>query len=478
MLYVTLMVKKETVEKGPVRRPQPKHLWLIISGIIGLLLLGTGGWAVWFYSNRVLPNVTVGDIAVGGLTAEDITQKLSQLPPMQATFVNGAQSTTVPFSTLGVTVNVQATVQAALQARRANPWQMLELWQPQRLPLVLSNDWGMLKAYVQQQYPSLFVDAKNATLNYDATAKTFTIAPGTPGKGFDLKKFEQSLPNLALHPGNAQLMVATTTVQPLVQADGLTSTQTAINQRLGLALRFMLNGTIVGQASAADIASWAFFTPDVTKGTASLDFDKAKIQQFIQTTIASKVAVAPVDRKIVIDQQSGSQNVLSEGRAGQEIKDSDVLASAVYDALMHNQPLDQPVTVVNAPLKTVTLTGYGKWIEVDLSKETATMYIGDVPVQSFLISSGKAGTPTELGTFHIYYKTPSQTMTGTIAGEYFYLPNVPWVSFFDGGEAFHGTYWHHNFGHPMSHGCISMTISDAKILYDFAPVGTKVVVHA
>jgi len=57
------------------------------------------------------------------------------------------------------------------------------------------------------------------------------------------------------------------------------------------------------------------------------------------------------------------------------------------------------------------------------------------------------------------------------------LPNVPWVMYFYDGYAIHGTYWHHNFGHPMSHGCINMTIPDAHWLYNWAPKGTLVVIH-
>jgi lipoprotein-anchoring transpeptidase ErfK/SrfK len=46
------------------------------------------------------------------------------------------------------------------------------------------------------------------------------------------------------------------------------------------------------------------------------------------------------------------------------------------------------------------------------------------------------------------------------------LPGVPWVSFFTGnGEAFHGTYWHNDFGHPRSHGCINLSNSAAKFIY-------------
>ena len=69
-------------------------------------------------------------------------------------------------------------------------------------------------------------------------------------------------------------------------------------------------------------------------------------------------------------------------------------------------------------------------------------------------------------------------------GTYYYLPGVPWVQFFGNaqipwsrGYSFHGTYWHNNFGHPMSHGCINMKTPDAKWLYDWAPMGTPVNIY-
>lgn len=473
------MVEKKKAKITEAERAGRHHTKRDILIVITFVLFcAASGLGVWFYSNHVLPNVTVGDVAIGQADRATIERAIEQQDHLSITFMNGDQRKTVPFSTVGVTVNVDTTIQNALAARRSgNLLDNLQFWRTVHVPLVFNNDWGLLKAYMQKEYPAIFVDATNAQLAYDASTHTFTILPGTDGKGFDSKTFETSLPDIALHPHNTVIELAPVAVQPLIQPKDLASPQAAINQRLQLGVNFTLDDKTVATASANDIASWTYFVPDVTKSTVSMEFDKAKIEQFLTDTVAPKVTTTPIDRKVIIDQLSGSQTIISSGRAGKEIKDTEQIADAVQTALQQNQQLSEPISLVDAPFKTVTLTGSGKWIEVDLSKETTTLYVGDTAVQSFLISSGKGGTPTELGTFHVYYKTPSQTMTGTIAGEYYYLPNVPWVSFFDGGEAFHGTYWHHNFGHPMSHGCINMTIADAKVLYDFAPVGTKVVVH-
>jgi lipoprotein-anchoring transpeptidase ErfK/SrfK len=64
-----------------------------------------------------------------------------------------------------------------------------------------------------------------------------------------------------------------------------------------------------------------------------------------------------------------------------------------------------------------------------------------------------------------------------MTGPGYNLPNVPYVMYFYGANAIHGTYWHNNFGHPMSHGCINLRTGDAAWLYSWASIGTPVVVH-
>lgn len=473
-----LMATKK--DAHPLHRPKKHHV-LLAWACISILLAGIGGasWAIAFYQDHVLPNIMVGNKSVGQSDAAAVRRAIEYQANLKATFSDGNKTVTVPFATLGVQIDVAATVQQVMQARRSPDWLTnIEIWKTVEVPLVFTNDWGKLKLFVQQEYPATYGDAADATISYDTTTSTFVINGGSQGKGFDLRQFETALPVLAQHPRNVSLSLQTKPVEPLITASGLTNVTKIANQRLGLSLQFLLQNKVVYQVAAADIASWAFFTPDATKGSASLDFDQAKIEQFVTSQLGAKVATLPVDKKVVVDQQSGEQTVIQAGKPGQMVANPDEITQTIYKALQNNQPLEQPITVVDAPFKIVTLTGSGKWIEVDLSHQATTLWVGNIPIQTFLISSGKARTPTEIGTFHIYRKYAVKTMTGTILGEYYYIPNIPWVSFFDGGEAFHGTYWHHNFGHPMSHGCINMTIPDAKVLYDFAPVGTKVVVHA
>lgn len=113
------------------------------------------------------------------------------------------------------------------------------------------------------------------------------------------------------------------------------------------------------------------------------------------------------------------------------------------------------------------------WIEVDLSEQMVYTYRGDTFLQSFLVSTGTSSYPTVTGTFKIYAKYPAYLMVG----DGYYLPDVPYSMFFYKGYSLHGTYWHSNFGTPMSHGCVNMVTSDAAWVYENAPIGTYVYVH-
>jgi hypothetical protein len=110
-----------------------------------------------------------------------------------------------------------------------------------------------------------------------------------------------------------------------------------------------------------------------------------------------------------------------------------------------------------------------KWVGVDLYEQTLIAYEGDRPVFSTLVSSGLKDWPTNEGLFNVYLRYPRTTMSGAQQQEDFYfLQEVPWTMYFDGDIALHGTYWHDGFGYRHSHGCVNMSITDAKWLYDWS----------
>jgi lipoprotein-anchoring transpeptidase ErfK/SrfK len=136
-------------------------------------------------------------------------------------------------------------------------------------------------------------------------------------------------------------------------------------------------------------------------------------------------------------------------------------------------PVQAIANAASGDLAGVDASRPGKWIEINLAQQRLYAWQNGQVVMSSLISSGIPRYPTRRGTFRIYVKYRATRMRGPG----YNLPGVPYTMYYSGSFAIHGAYWHHNFGHPMSHGCINLPVSFAGSLYAWAPVGTLVVIH-
>lgn len=120
-----------------------------------------------------------------------------------------------------------------------------------------------------------------------------------------------------------------------------------------------------------------------------------------------------------------------------------------------------------------------RWVMINITLQYLWAYQGDQVLWQGYISSGTAKYATPTGTFHVLSKLESQTMEGVLGGEYYNVPDVPDVMYFtDLGHALHGTYWHNNFGTPMSHGCINLPMDVAEWMYKWSPMGMRVEITA
>jgi lipoprotein-anchoring transpeptidase ErfK/SrfK len=137
--------------------------------------------------------------------------------------------------------------------------------------------------------------------------------------------------------------------------------------------------------------------------------------------------------------------------------------TSAYVAPTYAAPKDQIASVGNGT----------RWIDVDLSNQMVYAYEGDTIVNSFVVSTGTWIHPTVTGKYKIYIKLRS----GSMSGPGYYLPNVPYIMYFYKSYGLHGTYWHNNFGTPMSHGCVNLRTDDAAWLYNWSSLGTVVNVH-
>ncbi len=114
-----------------------------------------------------------------------------------------------------------------------------------------------------------------------------------------------------------------------------------------------------------------------------------------------------------------------------------------------------------------------KWVDVNLTNQTLVAFEGDKPVYATLVSTGRRNLqikekdhPTVKGSFRIREKHIAATMDGDVASDGPYsIEDVPWIMYFSGSYALHGAFWHNNFGHTQSHGCVNLAPLDAKAIF-------------
>jgi lipoprotein-anchoring transpeptidase ErfK/SrfK len=106
----------------------------------------------------------------------------------------------------------------------------------------------------------------------------------------------------------------------------------------------------------------------------------------------------------------------------------------------------------------------GKHVEFDWSRQVLVLARRGRPYRIYHSSSGKASTPTVMGKFSFYLKTPGTNSHGMVDSSYFI-----------GGYAIHGYAEVPNY--PASHGCLRVPIPNARQIYDWVQIGDPIFVY-
>ncbi|MBF2075302.1 MAG: L,D-transpeptidase [Synechococcales cyanobacterium C42_A2020_086] len=116
------------------------------------------------------------------------------------------------------------------------------------------------------------------------------------------------------------------------------------------------------------------------------------------------------------------------------------------------------------------------WIQIDLSDQRLIAWEGNTPVFSVTVSTGRASNMEDITPTGVY-AIENKYRTARMQGETYDIPDVPYTMYFSGSYAIHGAYWHDNFGSPVSSGCINVPVEQAAWLFNWATIGTRVVVQ-
>jgi hypothetical protein len=130
------------------------------------------------------------------------------------------------------------------------------------------------------------------------------------------------------------------------------------------------------------------------------------------------------------------------------------------------------IALADNEFKVLGVSHEERWIEVDLSEQKLLAWEGEKLFLETPVSTGLPWYPTPTGEFRIWIKLRATKMEGGTGKYYYYLPNVPYVMYFESGNlpawrgyGLHGTYWHNDFGTPRSHGCVNLPTPIAKEIY-------------
>lgn len=419
----------------------------------------------------IAPGTAIAGVQVGGLTpgaaAEAVQSRLSQT---QVVLTGAGDDAIVTGAQLGAHVDAKALADAAYSERPMwNPTAWFS--SPSDAPITVDAD--AATAALRKAVPSVYRDPVEATLAYDSAKHAYVTTASTDGTGLDIAAVTTALEKaFASGEGTVDLAATQVSVAP--------KTTTATAQAGADMLNGMISnaGFYVGKERTVEVdpdtlASWLKVSTD-DRGAVTVTADTAAIQKTVDG-LAAKVNRKVSPTTVIADANGNVLKTLKKGASGRTLGDTAGIAAAFAAQLQSgNAVYALPVTEEKPAVTTVS-----RAVEVDLSQQRAYLRENGKVIDSFLVSTGRPGHETHTGTFRIVAKLTKQNMGNPDLSQApnYYTKDVPWVMYFNGDQALHGAYWHHNFGHVMSHGCVNLPVNVAKRVFEWAPVGTTVWVH-
>lgn len=469
-----------------------KRRWPIVTGIsVGVLALALGGsgWAyATHYSNLALPHTTVGTLDVGGMTSNELKRSLTDnCQNLHATFSGDIPQTSLSLGQMGLDCDVPGSAAAVMKANE-NLGEVLvsTLRERQVTPLFTIDETAATQAAraLTAKRPDTVVDPQ---LGFNAEQGSFAVQPGSAGQGVNPKVIIAAAEKTWETQTKQSIQVKLTEVAPSAADPQLETWAQRANSLI--APKVNLIGRRVGHViSPADKAQWVEVTEDGPV------ISEKKVLAWLKTF---------TDEKIDVNNGPGERTITSDGYLltmtkmaldSKKVSNNDTIATEITAALNSGQNyrgvFEMEVqegkfndTVVDQPLPRPPYKAKPgeKFISVDLTNHTVAAWAGDKvvwgPVEAV---HGSLPSPTYPGVFRVQTKLVNAHMKSDNAWDGPYDTWSPWTMYYHGDYAVHGTYTRWNWvqtNYGGSHGCVNLKPAKAKELFDWARVGTPVVIH-
>ncbi len=437
------------------------------------------------YDTRILPGVRVGSIPVGSLTKEQALVRVENvLSQPRVVLTHNQRSWRLTYADLGATHNVKRAVDEAWAVGRQSGLAAYVkaplLRTPLALPLTISPDvLASVTARIASEIGTPPLDAA-----VEIRDGAFSVIPEREGIVVDSVRLQSDLDQALGLAQPVRIELQPELASPRVSASDLSELVRTAEQMVSRPLTLKGEGKtfVVDRDQLMRWTSFRRTSPEVSslqptgkQAPLELILSAEVISQYLEQ-LASELDAQPSEQRVL--KSANKIEIMNPGKTGRKLAIDEAVPLLKHHLLAGvENPVDLPFLEVPAPVAyedpPAAPTKEGKVIAVDLTKLHEYLYENGELVYSAKISPGiNNWTPT--GTFKIYAKTKKQKMSGPG----YYLPNVPNILWFKGDYSIHGVYWHNDFGiRPRSHGCVGQSLEDAEWVYDWAEVGTPVVIY-
>ena len=354
--------------------------------------------------------------------------------------------------------------------------QRLLWWKPINAKVSYNVNKTQYNNFLAKETSVILEPPKDASISL--SSGQVAVADGVNGKQYMIENPANTVKQHLASLSSAPLSLKLRPLEPTVPASSFLKYKDTLKAALDQPITIIFENTKI-TPGPTDIANWLEITANHQTKQADVTVNSGKVQQYIENATSGQVR-APKNQ-VVIRNSDGSQSVVRAGQNGVSITNKAEVSKAIADKLLEAKGIQQTLNASYTAFKTVTSFDYSKWIEVNISTKRMYAYENTNVVNSFLISAGAPATPTVTGQYKIYAKYAIQDMRGAnVDGSSYFQPNVRWVNYFYGGYAIHGNYWRPSswFGNiNSSHGCVGLPDDEAEWVYNWAPIGTPVVIH-
>jgi hypothetical protein len=440
--------------------------------VVGLplfcLLLVWGGLSV-FARQFKLSDQFISINTSNQVLAQDIARAADSYT-VKINYPNG-QHKSFSLNQVGISVNLNNTIDTI--HRQANSLsKRLEWWQTVPIKLSFTTNSQDFNSFISNDTSVVVAPVQNANLAINNGVAELTDA--TAGKEYRASDAGPLIIASASILKPVDLNLQLVNVEPTLTSAELAGPESMLNQVLQQTIVVSIGSQNVN-VPADQIASWIDISPDPTSKTVNISVDSSKIQTYLNGLASSYTQ--PAKDQVNSQNSDGSVSLLEPGVNGVAVSVPAEALSSLTQNLLTGKGMSVSLTSAVAPYGTIMAQSWPKWIEVDITTKRLYAYQGAQLVNTFLVTAGKPSTPTPTGEFQIWDKSPLQTMVGPG----YVQPNVPWINYFDhSGDAIHGNYWRpaSYFGNiNSSHGCVGLMDNDAEWVYNWAPIGTPVIIH-